>query len=91
MPYQTLYLHSHIGQPDAYGPSGETTIIASMCVGDAVPGDLITHHAYGLVASPIELPSLISDMHFSLRSFDGIAIDTDGHDIAFTLVIDTII
>ena len=88
-PYQTLYLHSHIGQPDSYGPSGETTIIASVVCGDSVPGDLITHHANGLVASPIELPSLISDMHFSLRSFDGKVIDTDGHDIAFTLVIDS--
>ena len=88
-PYQTIYLHSHIGQPDSYGPSGETTVIASMCVGDSVPGDLITHHANGLVASPIELPSLISDMHFTLRSFDGHVIETDGHDIAFTLVIDS--
>ena len=88
-PYQTLYLHSHIGQPDSYGPSGETTVIASVVCGDSVPGDLITHHVNGLVASPIELPSLLSDMHFSLRDYNGKLIDTDGHDIAFTLVIDT--
>jgi hypothetical protein len=26
-PYQTLYLHSHIGDNDSYGPNGESTVI----------------------------------------------------------------
>jgi hypothetical protein len=87
-PYQTLYLHSHIGTPDSYGPNGESTVIASVVCGDTSVGDLITHHVNGLVASPIELPNLLADMHFSLRDYNGKIIDTDGHDIAFTLVVE---
>jgi hypothetical protein len=78
-PYQTLYLHSHIGDNDSYGPNG----------GNTVPGDLITHHHNGLLASPIQLPPLLGMMHFSLRSYDGAVIETDGHDLAFTLVVET--
>ena len=88
-PFQTIYLHSHIGTPESYGPSGETTVIASIVVGNTVPGDLVTHHHNGLLASPIDLPPLIGMMHFSLRSWDGKVMDTQGHDIAFTLVVDT--
>ena len=87
-PYQTIYLHSHIGNPDSYGPNGESTVIASVVVADNVPGDVITQSNNGLTASPIELPNLLADMHFSLRDYSGKIIDTDGHDIAFTLVID---
>ena len=88
-PYQTLYLHSHIGDNDSYGPNGESTVIASIVVGNTVPGDLVTHHHNGLLASPIQLPALLGIMHFSLRSYDGKVIQTDGHDIAFTLVVET--
>jgi len=88
-PYQTLYLHSHIGDNDSYGPNGESTVIASIIVGNTVPGDLVTHHHNGLLASPIQLPALLGIMHFSLRSYEGKVIDTDGHDIAFTLVVET--
>jgi hypothetical protein len=88
-PYQTLYLHSHIGDSDSYGPNGESTVIASIVVGNTVPGDLITHHHNGLLASPIQLPPLLGIMHFSLRSYDGALINTDGHDVAFTLVVET--
>jgi hypothetical protein len=87
-PYQTIYLHSHIGNPDSYGPNGESTVIASVVVADNSPGDVITQHNNGLTASPIELPNLLADMHFSLRDYSGRLIDTDGHDIAFTLVIE---
>ena len=89
-PYQTLYLHSHIGDNDSYGPNGESTVIASIVVGNTVPGDLVTHHHNGLLASPIQLPPLLGIMHFSLRSYDGKVIDTDGHDLAFTLVVETL-
>ena len=88
-PYQTIYLHSHIGDNDSYGPNGESTVIASIVVGNTVPGDLITHHHNGLLASPIQLPPLLGIMHFSLRSYEGKVIETDGHDIAFTLVVET--
>jgi hypothetical protein len=88
-PFQTIYLHSHIGTPESYGPSGETTVIASIVVGNTVPGDLVTHHHNGLLASPIDLPPLIGIMHFSLRSWDGKVMDMQGHDVAFTLVVDT--
>ena len=88
-PYQTLYLHSHIGDNDSYGPNGESTVIASVLVGNTVPGDLITHHHNGLLASPIQLPPLLGMMHFSLRSYDGKVLDTEGHDVAFTLVVET--
>ena len=88
-PYQTLYLHSHIGDNDSYGPNGESTVIASIVVGNTVPGDLVTHHHNGLLASPIQLPPLLGMMHFSLRSYEGKVIDTDGHDLAFTLVVET--
>jgi hypothetical protein len=88
-PFQTIYLHSHIGTPESYGPSGETTVIASIVVGNTVPGDLVTHHHNGLVASPIDLPPLIGIMHFSLRTWNGRILDMQGHDIAFTLVVDT--
>jgi hypothetical protein len=89
-PFQTIYLHSHIGTPESYGPSGETTVIASIVVGNTVPGDLVTHHHNGLVASPIDLPPLIGIMHFSLRTWNGRVLDMQGHDIAFTLVVDTL-
>ena len=88
-PYQTLYLHSHIGDNDSYGPEGSSTVIASITTGNTVPGDLITHHHNGLLASPIQLPPLLGIMHFSLRSYDGKVINTDGHDVAFTLVVET--
>ncbi len=88
-PFQTIYLHSHIGTPESYGPSGETTVIASIVVGNTVPGDLVTHHHNGLVASPIDLPPLIGIMHFSLRTWNGRILDMQGHDTSFTLVIDT--
>ena len=88
-PYQTLYLHSHIGDNDSYGPNGESTVIASIIVGNTVPGDLVTHHHNGLLASPIQLPPLLGMMHFSLRSYEGKVIDTDGHDLAFTLIVET--
>ena len=88
-PYQTLYLHSHIGDNDSYGPNGESTVIASVITSNTVPGDLITHHRYGLLASPIQLPPLLGIMHFRLRSYDGKVIETEGHDIAFTLVVET--
>ena len=88
-PYQTLYLHSHIGDNDSYGPEGSSTVIASITTGNTVPGDLITHHHNGLLASPIQLPPLLGLMHFSLRSYDGALINTDGHDVAFTLVVET--
>jgi len=88
-PYQTLYLHSHIGDNDSYGPEGSSTVIASIVVGNTVPGDLITHHHNGLLASPIQLPPLLGMMHFTLRSYDGKVLDTEGHDLAFTLVVET--
>ena len=88
-PYQTLYLHSHIGEPDSYGPKGESTVIASVVTGNTVPGDLITHHHNGLLATPIQLPPSFGIMHFSLRSYDGKNIDAGGHDLAFTLVVET--
>jgi hypothetical protein len=88
-PYQTLYLHSHIGDNDSYGPEGSSTVIASITTGSTVPGDIITHHHNGLLASPIQLPPLLGMMHFSLRSYDGKVIDTDGHDLALTLVCET--
>jgi hypothetical protein len=75
-PYQTLYLHSHIGDNDSYGPNGESTVIASIVVANTVPGDLITDHHNGLLASPIQVPPLLGIMHFSLRSYDGKIIDT---------------
>ena len=87
-PYQTLYLHSHIGDSDSYGPNGESTVIASIVCGNTVPGDLITHHHNGLLASPIQLPALLGIMHFSLRSYDGRIIDMEGNNIAFTLVVE---
>jgi hypothetical protein len=87
-PYQTIYLHSHIGNPDSYGPGGESTVIASIVVADNSPGDVITQHNNGLTASPIELSNLLADMHFSLRDYNGKLIDTDGHDLSFTLVIE---
>ena len=88
-PYQTLHLHSHIGEKDSYGPNGESTVIASVITGNTVPGDLITHHHNGLLVSPIQLPPLLGIMHFSLRSFDGKVIETEGRHIAFTLVVET--
>ena len=88
-PYQNLYLCSHIGDYDSYGPNGESTVIASVVCGNTVPGDLITHHHNGLLASPIQLPPLLGIMHSSLRSYDGKVIETEGHDIAFTLVVET--
>ena len=88
-PYQTLYLHSHIGDNDSYGPEGSSTVIASITTGSTVPGDIITHHHNGLLVSPIQLPPLLGMMHFSLRAYDGKVIQTDGHDIAFTLVVET--
>ena len=88
-PYQTLYLHSHIGEPDSHGPNGESTLVASVVTGSTVPGDLVTHHHNGLLASPIALPPLLAFMHFSLRSHDGKIIECEGHDIAFTLVVET--
>ena len=88
-PYRTLYIHSHIGTPQSYGPNGETTVIASIVVGNTVPGDLVSHHHQGLLASPIDLPPVLGDMHFTLRDYQGRVIDTDGHPISFTLVCDT--
>jgi hypothetical protein len=88
--HQTIYLHSHIGTPESYGPSGETTVLASVVVGNTIPGDLVTHHHNGLVASPIDLPPLIGIMHFSLRTWNGKVLDMQGHDIGFTLVVDTV-
>ena len=88
-PYQTLYLHSHIGDNDAYGPNGESTVIANIVVGNTVPGDLVTHHHNELLVSPIQLPPLLGIMHFSLRFYDGKVIDTEGHAVAFTLVVET--
>jgi hypothetical protein len=88
-PYQTLYLHSHIGDNDSYGPNGESTVIAIIVCGNTVPGDLITHHHNGLLASPIQLPPLLGILHFSLRSYDRNVIETEGHDFAFTLVVET--
>ena len=87
-PYQALYLHSHIVDNDSYGPEGSSTVIASITKGNTVPGDLITHHHNGLLSSPIQLPPLLGIMHFSLRSYDGRIIDTEGHDVAFTLVVE---
>ena len=88
-PYKTLYLHSHIGDNDSYGPNGESTVIASITTGNTVPGDLVTHHHNVLLGSPIQLPRLLGMMHFSLRSYDGKIIDTEGHDVASTLVVET--
>ena len=58
--------------------NGESTVIASVVTGKTLPGDLVTHHHNGLLASPIELPSLFGDMHFSLRSSDGKIIESEG-------------
>lgn len=46
-PNQTLYLHSHIDEPDSYGPDGESTVIASVIRGNTVPGYLVTRHHMG--------------------------------------------
>ena len=87
-PYRQLFLHSHIGTPESYGPNGETTVIGSIIVGNTVVGDVINHHHQGLMASAIDLPPFLGDMHFSLRDYAGRIIDTSGHDVSFTLVID---
>jgi len=87
-PYRQIYIHSHIGAPNSYGPEGSSTVIGSMIVGNTIPGDLISHHHQGLLATSIDLPPLLDSMHFTLRDFMGRIIDTDGHDISFSLVVD---
>ena len=49
----------------------------------------ITSSAQKVYTDMLFLALILGIMHFSLRSFHGKVIDTDGHDLAFTLVVDT--
>jgi hypothetical protein len=86
-PYRQLFLHSSsLGEASSYGPNGESTIIASVLVGNTVVGDLITSFNQGLMASAVQCPSVLCSLHFQLKDSNGKVIDCEGHDIGFTLV-----
>ena len=85
--YKQIYLHSsNLGEANSHAPDGSQTCIAAISVGNTVAGDVISSHHQGLTASSLALPSFLDSIHVQLKSADGKVIDTDGHDVCFTLV-----
>jgi hypothetical protein len=84
-PYRTLYLHSS-SESDSVGPRGETSIILSVVVGNTVRGDLITLNE-SATASPIAMPTAVSELRFQLRDVNGKNVDLEGHDMSFALIV----
>jgi hypothetical protein len=83
-PYRTLYLHCS-SEAESIGPRGENSIILSVVVGNTVRGDIITlNESY--TASPVSLPSAVSELRFQLKDVNGATIDLEGHDMSFALI-----
>ena len=83
-PYRTLYLHCS-SEAESVGPRGETSIILSVVTGNTVRGDIITlNESY--TASPVSLPTAVSELRFQLRDVNGKTVDLEGHDMSFALV-----
>ena len=83
-PYRTLYLHSS-SEADSCGPRGENSIILSVVVGNTTRGDIITlNESY--TASPVSLPTAVSELRFQLKDVNGTVVDLDGHDLSFALI-----
>ena len=85
IPYRTLFLHSHLGSPLSVSPRGENTIVRRIIVGHTLPGQVILDNLSTEMDS-IELPPMLSEMHFSLRDIYGRPVELS-HSISFALVI----
>ena len=85
IPYRTLFLHSHLGSPLSVGPRGENTIVRRIIVGHTLPGQIILDNL-GTELDNIELPPMLSEMHFSVRDIYGRPVELS-HSISFALVI----
>ena len=85
IPYRTLFLHSHLGAPLSVGPRGENTIVRRIVVGHTLPGQVILD-TLSTELDAIELPPILSEMHFSVRDIFGRPVDLK-HSISFALVI----
>ena len=83
---RTLFLHSHLGSPLSVGPRGENTIVRRIIVGHTLPGQIILDNLNSAELDNIELPPMLSEMHFSLRDIYGRPVEID-HSISFSLVI----
>ena len=86
IPYRTLFLHSHLGSPLSVGPRGENTIVRRIIVGHTLPGQIILDNLSSAELDNIELPSMLSEMHFSVRDIYGRSVELS-HSISFSLVI----
>ena len=85
IPYRTLFLHSHLGSPLSVGPRGENTIVRRLIVGHTLPGQVVLDNL-GTELDNIELPPMLSEMHFSVRDIYGRPVKLS-HSISFALVI----
>ena len=85
IPYRTLFLHSHLGSPLSIGPRGENTIVRRIIVGHTLPGQVVLDNLSTEIDN-IELPPMLSEMHFSVRDIYGRPVELS-HSISFALVI----
>ena len=85
IPYRTLFLHSHLGSPLSVGPRGENTIVRRLIVGHTLPGQVVLDNL-GTELDNLELPPMLSEMHFSVRDIYGRPVELS-HSISFALVI----
>ena len=85
IPYRTLFLHSHLGSPLSVGPRGENTIVRRIIVGHTLPGQVVLDNLSTEIDN-IELPPMLSEMHFSVRDIYGRPVKLS-HSISFALVI----
>ena len=85
IPYRTLFLHSHLASPLSVGPRGENTIVRRIIVGHTLPGQVVLDNLSTEIDN-IELPPMLSEMHFSVRDIYGRPVELS-HSISFALVI----
>ena len=85
IPYRTLFLHSHLRSPLSVGPRCENTIVRRIIVGHTLPGQVVLDNLSTEIDN-IELPPMLSEMHFSVRDIYGRPVELS-HSISFALVI----